>query len=434
MRFSSNYAATALIWLLLSCALPVTKALASLTGISADAIGLSIAQIRISGNRKTQREYILKWMEIQPGQVLSLPKLNYALQELRDTGLFRQISFRSERLENGELTLHVVVEERKSWLLLPRINRNADGDVKAGFRLRMYNLQGADRTLDLLVQQEQQGDGDDSESMRLSYRLPLLEKPYDIEWQLASVTENTEIDGFANSERSDAISMAVSRDWHLASLATPLTVFSTFAFQQLELDTPYPGGLIAPSAGRFNRLRFGLIYDDVHEQRYRRYGRYYSVALERGFEWLGSDYESNIAEFRALGYQPLNAHDNFNYRFVLSASANSPFDYPAYEVGGGSTVRGLEDLDERGDARFFANLEYVFGYRKHPAVRHSLFVDFGNVYSDQSDIDLTDLNYTVGTGIRWKIESFVKTDLFLDYGYDVENSSGKLYGGTSLTF
>ena len=42
--------------------------------------------------------------------------------------------------------------------------------------------------------------------------------------------------------------------------------------------------------------------------------------------------------------------------------------------------------------------------------------------------------YTVGTGFRWKIKYFVKTDLSLDYGYDVEEQKGKLYGGTSLNF
>ena len=69
-----------------------------------------------------------------------------------------------------------------------------------------------------------------------------------------------------------------------------------------------------------------------------------------------------------------------------------------------------------------------------PAVAHSLFVDLGNVYDDLEDVNFGDIHYTVGTGIRWKVESFVKTDLFLDYGYDIETGEGKFYGGTSLNF
>ena len=76
----------------------------------------------------------------------------------------------------------------------------------------------------------------------------------------------------------------------------------------------------------------------------------------------------------------------------------------------------------------------MFSYQKLPAVAHSFFIDVGNVYDDLEAVDFADLHYTLGTGIRWKVESFVKTDLFLDYGYDVEEEDGKFYGGTSLNF
>ena len=103
--------------------------------------------------------FILQWSELEVGQILTIEALNNALQESRDTDLFRTISFQTETFEDGELTLHIIVEERRYWLLLPRLSRNSEGDIKTGLRLRMHNLQGADRTLDLLVQQEQEADG-----------------------------------------------------------------------------------------------------------------------------------------------------------------------------------------------------------------------------------------------------------------------------------
>jgi len=150
------------LWLWLCFAIVPGPAEASFAGISAEVIGLPIDQFRVSGNIKTQEKYILKWSELSIGQKLTLPAINKALQELRDTDLFRTIQFQAERHENGELTLHIIVEERRYWLLLPRVSRNSEGDIKTGFRLRMYNLQGADRTLDLLAQQEQEVDGDEA--------------------------------------------------------------------------------------------------------------------------------------------------------------------------------------------------------------------------------------------------------------------------------
>ena len=135
-----------------------------------------------------------------------------------------------------------------------------------------------------------------------------------------------------------------------------------------------------------------------------------------------------------IGYRPLNSYDNINYRAVLDLADDSPFGIPRFEIGGASSLRGLEDFDVKGNARIFSNLEYIRGLRKYPAIRFSLFLDVGNVYDDLGAVDLTNLLYTVGVGMRWKLESFVETDLFIDYGYDVERGTGRLYGGTSLPF
>jgi len=368
------------------------------------------------------------------GQKLTLPALNNALQELRDTDLFRNIQIQAERFVNGELSLHIIVEEKRYWLLLPRLSRNSEGDIKTGFRLRMYNLQGADRTLDLLAQQEQESNGDDSEELRFNYRLPLYEKPYDLFWQLSHIIKNTEQEGFQNVETTNYFSFGVSRDWNLDRFTIPLTLETWIVLEDRDLEEPYPESIEASEAGMFNRLRLGLKFDGVHRERYRRFGSYYAVTFDQGFEWLASDYESTIVELEINKFIRLNRYDNFNSRYVFEVSNDSPFDYTKYGIGDSTTIRGLEGVDTRGDARWFANLEYVFSYKKHPQLAHSLFVDFGNVHEDLDDIDFGDLYYTVGTGFRWKIESFVKTDLFLDYGYDVERQEGKLYGGTSLNF
>jgi outer membrane protein assembly factor BamA len=264
--------------------------------------------------------------------------------------------------------------------------------------------------------------------------MPLFFRPYELQWQLKQTIEDTEVEDFENTETIEEISMAVLRDWHIDALEIPLRVGTAISFKDRELEEPYPEILEAREAGTYSSLTLGLIYDDVHNERYRRYGAFYSIEIERGFDWLGSDYRSTILEFQAIGFRRLNRYDNFNYRFVLGAANDSPYDYPYFGIGGASNIRGLESVDDRGDARVFSNLEYVFSYKRHPQLSHTLFLDIGNVYEDLDSIDLGDLHYTIGTGFRWKIESFVRTDLFLDYGYDVEENEGKLYGGTSLAF
>ena len=420
--------------LLLCCVLSTSNLHASLSGIGADVVGQRIDEIVVSGNLRSQEKYVLKWAGLDTVEYFDSKKLKTARQELLDTGLFKQVSFQSEKKPDGSLILHIVLVEKRYTLLLPRLSRNGDGDIKAGLRLRMHNLAGADQALSVLAQNEEEADGDDSEQIRLSYKMPLYERPYTLRWQLRHTIENTEREGFDNIETSNLFSMSVSRDWTVESLVIPLTVETGVSFERRELERPYPDDIEAREAGSFYRLSISLIYDDAHREKYRRYGSYYRVSLSRGLKPLGSDYESNILSLEAIRFIPVNRYDNFNFRVVSEFSHDSPYDYLRYGIGGASNLRGLEDEDERGDARIFSNWEYIAGYRKNPGVRHTFFIDIGNVFESADEIDFTDMHYTIGTGIRWKIQSFVKTDLFLDYGFDVENQNGKIYGGTSLAF
>ena len=223
--------------------------MASLAGISPLAIGQPVDAISVSGNERSQEKYVLEWSGLAVGQILTTELLNQAQQDLRDTGLFKQISFQSERQEDGTLVLHIILEEKYSWLLLPRLSRNGDGDIKAGLRLRVYNIQGADQTFEMLVQQEDESDGDDSEEIRLRYKLPLYNSPYELGWRVRQKIDNTEVEDFDNVETSQSLSMSVSRDISLASEASPLKIATAITFQQRKLDEPYPDAIEAREAG-----------------------------------------------------------------------------------------------------------------------------------------------------------------------------------------
>ena len=82
----------------------------------------------------------------------------------------------------------------------------------------------------------------------------------------------------------------------------------------------------------------------------------------------------------------------------------------------------------------FGNFEYVKGFKKHRKFRTSAFIDIGNVYEDIKSIDITDLRVGVGVGLRWKAVSFVRTDLVVDVGYDIDTGNVKFYAGTRLNF
>ena len=360
--------------------------------------------------------------------------LDRSRQRLLDTGLYKTVTMQTELTADGELLLHIVLEEKRSWLLLPRLSRNVDGDIKLGIRLRMYNLNGADQTLQFLTQRENKDNGDTIDEFRFSYDIPLYTRDLQLRWGLSHAEKATEVDDFDNVETTDELQFRLAREWPIEYRNASLFLSGTIAFEQLRQRFDYPAELEAPEAGNFNRLRIGLAYDATHLERYRRYGSFYEVSMSQGFDWLGSDYESTVLNIEAINYIPLNDFDNFNFRLVFERANTPPYGAPLYGIGGGSSLRGLEDFDERGDALAFANIEYLVAWRRAPQFRHSLFIDVGNIYDDWEDMDLEHARHTIGTGFRWKIDSFVNTDLFIDYGYDPDAGEGKLYGGTSLVF
>ncbi len=417
------------------CIVGIQSAVAAeLDEIDPATLGTPIDRFVITGNERTQERFLRKWTGLGPGTILTRENLEAAEQELLDRALFRDIRFSSERMEAGETELRLAIRERRYTLLLPRASRNNTGDIKAGIRLRLNNLQGADRTLEALLQRENQADGDDADEFRIEYTMEFFDRPYDLELEFERIEENTEIDDFANVHFTDKVSVGVARDWHISGWRTPLTVSTAVTFEDFDIADAYPPAVDGPEPGHFNRLAIGFRLDRVHRDRYRRFGSFYSLTLERGFDWLSSDFTSNLVTFEVRGFRPINAYDNIEYRLIFAASNDSPFGRLRFGLGGAATLRGLENFEDIGDARIFTNIEYIFAYRNRPQLRHTLFVDVGNVWEDLDSIKLSDWEYTVGTGFRWKIDAFVKTDLFLDYGYDVENSEGRLYGGTSLNF
>ena len=392
-----------------------------------------ISRILVSGNEKTQTRFILKWSEIRLGQILTRADIKTARQNILDTSLFKNVDINT--VEDGDqIQVNIDLEEKYYTLLLPRLSRSSNGDIKSGINLNMHNIYGADQSLQMLVEQTDLNDGDNVQRFRVAYQLPQYSKPYNYRWQLGESRKSTFKDDFRNIEYSRYISFSVARDLNTQLFLLPVTFSIELKLEQVSLDQPYPTSFNEIEAGNFNRIGLLFEYNNVHQQRFRRFGRYFSLSYQQGLGELESDYISRILEFESKIYHPLNARDNVNGRFFIGVSEDSPFNSPYYDLGGAHNIRGLERDAISGNALVFANFEYIRGYLTYPHFRSSLFFDIGNVYDDGDSIDLEDIYSAVGFGIRWKLSSFIKTDLFVDIAYDPEGAETRVYGGTSLNF
>ena len=95
---------------------------------------------------------------------------------------------------------------------------------------------------------------------------------------------------------------------------------------------------------------------------------------------------------------------------------------------------GYEREQVTGNAYVLLNLQYLAPWPGYESFRYVVFTDIGNAYKNVRHIDLGDLESSVGIGFRWKLRSFVKTYLRLDWAYGLGSDEAKVYGSTSAMF
>ena len=397
--------------------------------------GRPISEIEVLGNKKTQARFVVLWSRLEIGQTLDQEMLDQARQLIFNKELFKEVSLYTEAIDDKVKVIIILVEKRYT-LILPRLSRNSDGDLKAGLQLSMDNLNGSDQSLRARIEKGEASTGEDSYRYLVAYRIPQYSRPYEYYigfGQEVGYTEDADT-GFTNKVYSDTISFSVSRKWYVSNLPRPLQLFTGLTYQRLSLREPYPEELDETEPGYYNRINLNLEYDAINYETYRRTGHRYFFTYRQGLEVLNSDFDSSHFDMDARFYHPINELDNFNYRLFMGLSRHTAFNGEQYSIGSSRTLRGIDRGSFSGDALLFGNFEYIKGFRKHRKFRTSAFIDIGNVYEDINSIDITDLRVGVGLGLRWKAVSFVRTDLVVDVGYDIDTGNVKVYAGTRLNF
>ena len=397
--------------------------------------GRPVSEFEVLGNEKTQARFVIRWSRIKIDQSLNQAMLDLARQRILNKELFKEVTVKAVA-SGDKVKIVITLVEKRYALILPRLSRNADGDIKVGLQLSMDNLNGGDQSLRVLVERGEASTGEESSRYRIGYRIPQYSQPYEYYVAFGQEIANTEdaATGFTNEVYDDFISFSVSREWYVANLPRSLKLFTGFTYQRVDLREPYPEELDGIEPGKYNRINLNLEYDGINYELYRRTGRHYFFTYLQGLEALGSDFDSRQFEMDARFYQPINELDNFNYRLFMGLSHNTPFNNENYGIGSSKTIRGIDKGSFTGDALIFGNFEYVKGFKKHRKFRTSAFIDIGNVYEDIKSIDISDLRVGVGVGVRWKAVSFVRTDLVVDVGYDIDTGNVKFYAGTRLNF
>lgn len=404
-----------------------------------------IVGIEVIGNRRTRARIIEQEMTLHVGDLATPAQIERSRRAIMDLGLFESVDTRLLPAPGGVI-MQIEVNEKIYVLPIPRLDRNADGDITQGLDLRFDNLAGLNQRLKLSYKHKKYAALDVVQKQAsVDYSYPrMLGSAYriDASFERSTIPESTvnqselAISAEEYQHRSIYGRIMVSRLLQRTGPSLGWSIGGGVVWRQ-EKTTALQGAAVpSGTTGNAYGVLFSLSYYGVHDLLYSRRGVSYGYDLDIGGAFTASDYAYARHTFYYRRYQPLGdvANRNLNLNLQLGLSAGKLFGAQAYALGGSSSLRGYESGFTSGAAYVLANVEYltpIFGQR---SLRLALFTDVGNTYPSNRAIDLTDLRLGGGIGLRWRVKSFVNVNLRLDVAYGDAAVSPEIYAGTRAPF
>ena len=129
-----------------------------------------VNQVVIEGNKKTRSGIIEQEMLLKVGDEITQLAMDQSRQAIMDLGLFRRVKILQEQEADITRLVVTVKEKKHDWYILPRVDRNADGDISLGMNFRAQNFNGLNQTVKLTPAYKKFNDATTDELYGISWK------------------------------------------------------------------------------------------------------------------------------------------------------------------------------------------------------------------------------------------------------------------------
>ncbi len=400
-----------------------------------------IESIEFSGNKVTKDHILLQEMLFDAGDNVTDEQIEQARQSIMNLDLFKAVTSELVATESGHRLL-IDVDEKHYWFIVPKLSRSGDGDVAYGGEFQIDNLAGRNQHLELNFRKKNfdDTDVDEEEQIELEFQSPRIfrsafEFNLDIKQEQAALEEDRfgvlgnydrELDEYGFTLARWKNPLGPSKGWRYFGGARVQQFDHTFLSGE-------PGLFF--DADIFSVIG-GFSFIDVQNYLFSREGIHYGYQGNLSTDSFGSDvsFARHSVFYRRFKRVTQRPHTNFNTQLRFGYTTRSIFGDPTYSVANGRSIRGFDRDSLEGDAFIIGNLQFLTPLYGKNALRGVTFLDFGNAYENIHEIDLSDLKFGAGIGLRWKVKSFVKFDLRLDVAHGFPGGELKVFAGTRTIF
>jgi outer membrane protein assembly factor BamA len=200
-----------------------------------------------------------------------------------------------------------------------------------------------------------------------------------------------------------------------------------YQFKRTDIDKIQPGGQLA--AGTIPGSRGGIVsglgttltYDNRDNIIFPRRGKYFQLTADFCGRYLGSDFNYTALRLDLRLYTPVRGKDVLAFQLLFRTVAGTAPFYDLSNLGNAWMMRGVSQ------GRFIDKslLAFQTEYRLHVWKRFSAvgFAGLGDVAPNLTSFSFDPLRYSVGCGLRFRIDSREGTNVRVDYAW-ARGSSG----------
>jgi outer membrane protein insertion porin family len=401
-----------------------------------------LEKILIEGNNKTKEKVITREINIKPGELFDFEKVKKSLQKIYNLGYFEDVTMKLDPgSEEDVVVLVIKVIEKNTGKFGIGAGYNSEEGLMGFASIEEMNLFGGGQKVEAKLEI----------GGRTTYRVSFLEP-----W-LANTPTSLGFDVYdTTTHQEDKEGEEIIAEYDEVKLGGRLIFgrkISDSINLGLELKTERVNyDLISgtlpedTNEGLTNSLMPTFTYDTRDNVFDPTSGWYNSLSIEKAGGFLRGDYDFTKYNltlrtylstdffkdiFNIGGFKKIT--DNLSKGVLAFRAMGGMADtdlpsFAAYQVGGMDTVRGYDLGEFSGDKSLVFNVEYRFPLAEN--FQAVLFVDWGQAWDIEESIDIADLKFGRGVGVRFDTPI---GPIRLDYGIN-EEGIGKTYFSIGNTF
>jgi outer membrane protein insertion porin family len=398
-----------------------------------------IEEIKIIGNEKTVDQVIRREIDIEPGQLFNFDEVRKSLQNIYNLGFFDDVSMKLEEGSEEDLIVLVIeVIEKNTGTFGGGGGYSSGEGLFAYASIKEANLFGRGQSIEAKLEVGTRT------TYQLSFYEPWLgDSPtfFGIDAYDTFNTRTEKIDGVDSEYEIERLGGKLSFGRKFKDKFKVGIELKTEEISYDSISGQLPEDI---QEGWTNSFKPILVYDTRDDRFNPTEGWYATASILNAGGFLGGDYDYRKYDLDLRTYLSTDIVDedrrgdskitNTINDGVLAMRAVGGFgdrDLPSfakYEIGGLGTIRGYDYKEFTGDSSLIFNIEYRFPLADN--LQGVVFVDWGNAWNFSESIDMDDLKFGRGVGVRF--DTFIGP-ISIDYGIG-EDQVGKTYFSIGHSF